>query len=84
MDTANFTTDRVAKFKCKRGMLQSIYWDGKTPGFGMRVTASGATSYIFECEAPRLGKCRKNRTHINDRQSKSVEEEMFSHASADR
>lgn len=44
----NFTADRVAKFQCAAGKKQSIYWDGKTPGLGLRVTASGAKSYIFE------------------------------------
>lgn len=44
----NFTADRVADFKCEAGKQQSIYWDGKTPGLGLRVTAKGAKSYIFE------------------------------------
>jgi len=44
----NFTADRVAGFKCAPGKLQSIYWDGKTPGLGLRVTAKDAKSYIFE------------------------------------
>ena len=44
----NFSTDRVAAFECKSGKRQSLYWDGKTPGLGVRVTASGAKSYIFE------------------------------------
>lgn len=44
----NFTADRVAYFKCQPGKMQSIYWDGKTPGLGVRVTAAGAKSYIFE------------------------------------
>lgn len=44
----NFTAERVAGFKCEPGMNQSIYWDGKTPGLGLRVTATGAKSYIFE------------------------------------
>lgn len=48
MDKANFTADRVAGFKCERGKQQTIYWDGKTPGFGVRVTAARARSYIFE------------------------------------
>lgn len=48
MEKANFTSSRVAGFKCKRSKQQSIYWDGKTPGLGLRVTASGAKSYIFE------------------------------------
>ncbi|MBY0499660.1 MAG: integrase family protein [Nitrosomonas sp.] len=50
MKWKNFTTDRVAGFKCKPGAKQSIYWDGKIPGLGLRVTASGAKSYIFQTE----------------------------------
>ncbi|MBS0497057.1 MAG: integrase family protein [Proteobacteria bacterium] len=46
----NFTSERVASFKCKLGAKQSIFWDGKTPGLGLRVTASGAKSYIFQTE----------------------------------
>ena len=44
----NFTAERVAGFKCEPGKQQTIYWDGKTPGLGLRVTAKGAKSYIFE------------------------------------
>ncbi|MDP3844358.1 MAG: integrase family protein [Oxalobacteraceae bacterium] len=44
----NFTAGRVALFKCKTGKKQSIFWDGKTPGLGLRVTAAGAKSYVFE------------------------------------
>ena len=44
----NFTADRVLAFKCDDGKQQSIYWDAKTPGLGLRVTAAGARSYIFE------------------------------------
>lgn len=44
----NFTAERVANFCCEQGKQQSIYWDGKTPGLGLRVTAKGAKSYIFE------------------------------------
>ncbi|MFS2015021.1 tyrosine-type recombinase/integrase [Massilia sp. CT11-108] len=44
----NFTSARVEAFKCVEGRQQSIYWDGKTPGLGLRVTAKGAKSYIFE------------------------------------
>src|SRR3989304_5612246 len=48
MKRENFTADRVAGFKCAPGKKQSIYGDGKTPGLGLRVTANGAKSYIFE------------------------------------
>ena len=44
----NFTAERVANYRCQPGRQQSIYWDGKTPGLGLRVTAAGAKSYIFE------------------------------------
>lgn len=48
MERENFTAERVAGFKCKPGKKQSIYWDGKTPGLGLRVTAAGAKAFIFE------------------------------------
>lgn len=44
----NFTAGRVAAYQCEAGKQQSIYWDGKIPGLGLRVTATGAKSYIFE------------------------------------
>ena len=44
----NFTAERVAAFKCQQGKQQSIYWDGKSPGLGLRVTSAGAKSYVFE------------------------------------
>ncbi|WP_321821896.1 MULTISPECIES: integrase family protein [unclassified Burkholderia] len=48
MSKTNFTVERVAAFKCEPGKKQSIYWDAKTAGFGLRVTEAGARSYIFE------------------------------------
>jgi integrase len=48
MHKVNFTSERVASFGCDVGRQQSIYWDGKTPGLGLRVTANGAKAYIFE------------------------------------
>lgn len=48
MKRENFTAERVAGFKCQAEKQQSIYWDGKTPGLGLRVTAAGSKSYIFE------------------------------------
>ena len=44
----NFTAEVIANYRCKDGKLQSIYWDAKTTGLGLRVTSSGAKSYIFE------------------------------------
>ncbi len=48
MKRGNFTADKVAGFKCQTGKKQSIYWDGKTPGLGLRVTAAGSKAFIFE------------------------------------
>lgn len=48
MKKENFTADRVSGFKCKNGKAQSIFWDAKTPGLGLRVTTAGTKSYIFE------------------------------------
>jgi integrase len=48
MKWENFTAGRVDGFKCAEGKKQSIFWDGKTSGLGLRVTAKGAKSYIFE------------------------------------
>ena len=44
----NFTADRIATFKCELSKKQSLYWDAKTPGLGLRVTANGVKSFIFE------------------------------------
>lgn len=48
MEKLNFTADRVKNFACIPGKQQTIYWDGKIPGLGIRVTAGGARAYIFE------------------------------------
>ncbi len=44
----NFTAGRIADFRCEPSKQQTIYWDGKTPGLGVRVTSNGVKSYIFE------------------------------------
>ncbi len=44
----NFTAGRVDNFECEPGKKQTFYWDAKTQGLGLRVTSSGAKSYIFE------------------------------------
>lgn len=48
MKRENFTAARVAGFQCAPGKKQSIYWDGKMPGLGLRVTAAGSKAFIFE------------------------------------
>lgn len=48
MTKQGFTVARVENFACEPGKQQSIFWDAKTPGFGVRTTSSGARAYIFE------------------------------------
>jgi integrase len=48
VNAPNFSADRVAKFKCDAGKRQAFFRDGKTPGLGLRVTAAGAKTFIFE------------------------------------
>ena len=45
----NFTAKVVNGFQCKAGKQQSIYWDGKTPGLGLRVTVGGCLLYTSRC-----------------------------------
>lgn len=44
----NFTAGRVEAYKCEAGKGQSILWDGKAVGLGLRATSAGAKSYIFQ------------------------------------
>ncbi|AGG33879.1 Phage integrase family protein [beta proteobacterium CB] len=44
----NFTAGRVDSFECEKGKQQSFHWDAKTPSLGLRVTATGKKTYIFE------------------------------------
>ncbi len=48
MKHENFTVERVTGYQCEPGKKQSIYWDGKAPGLGLRVTSANSKSYIFE------------------------------------
>lgn len=44
----NFTAGRIADFQCEDGKSQSFLWDSTATGLGLRVTAGGAKSYIFQ------------------------------------
>ncbi len=48
MAKVNFTAGRVDGFECEPGKAQSFLWDAISPGLGLRVTAAGAKSYIFQ------------------------------------
>ncbi len=68
MAKINFTAERVSAFKCVPGKQQSIFWDGKTPGLGLRVTSAGARSYIFETRLH----CKTLRITIGDHRTWTV------------
>jgi integrase len=43
-----FTAARISALQCAAGKSQSIYWDSKTPGLGVRITPSGNKAFIFQ------------------------------------
>jgi integrase len=43
-----FTVTGVARLVCPVGKGYGLYWDKRTPQLGLRVTANGARSYVFE------------------------------------
>jgi integrase len=48
MKRQNLTGKLVSSFQCAPKKRQSLFWDAKTPGLGLRVTNTGNKSYIFE------------------------------------
>jgi len=48
MSKQAFTAARITSYQCAPSKSQTLFWDAKTPGFGLRVTASGSRSYVFE------------------------------------
>jgi integrase len=48
MAKENFTAPRIGTYQCEPGKQQTIHWDAKTPGLGLRVTKTGARAYVFE------------------------------------
>ena len=48
MSKVKFTAGRVDRFQVEQGKEQSFLWDTEAPGLGMRATAKGAKSYIFQ------------------------------------
>ena len=43
-----FTAPKISTLECEKGKSQTIYWDSRTPNFGLRVTPSGNKAFIFE------------------------------------
>ena len=70
MKWENFTEPRVDKFVCAPGKKQSIFWDGKQSGLGLRVTSAGSRSYIFETSLNN----KTLRITIGDEKSWSIKE----------
>lgn len=50
MAKVNFTTGRVNNFTCEQGKAQAFLWDSKSPGLGLRATAAGAKSYVYQAK----------------------------------
>lgn len=50
MAKVKFTAGRVDGFRCESGKSQSFLWDTTAPGLGLRATANGAKSYIFQAK----------------------------------
>lgn len=42
------TAARVDSLVCAPGKSQSIHWDSKAPGLGLRVTSAGSRAFVFE------------------------------------
>lgn len=50
MSTINFTAARVNAHSCPVGKSQAFLWDANASGLGLRATAGGALSYIFQAK----------------------------------
>jgi integrase len=48
MAKINFTAERVTTLSAEPGKAQTIHWDAKAPGLGLRVTTAGARAYVYE------------------------------------
>ena len=50
MAKVKFTAGRIDSYKCEDGKNQSFLWDAAAPGLGLRATANGAKSYMFQAK----------------------------------
>lgn len=50
MAKVKFTAGRIESYQCEVGTSQSFLWDATAPGLGLRATASGAKSFIFQAK----------------------------------
>ncbi len=44
----SFTAPKIKALECEKGKSQTIYWDTKTPGLGVRITPTGNKAFIFQ------------------------------------
>ena len=71
----NFTAARVASFKCPADGAVGFMRDAKTPGLGLRVTAGGSRTYIFEARiVGAIGKRKVLRQRIGDARTMMLSE----------
>ncbi|MGA8056316.1 MAG: integrase family protein [Burkholderiales bacterium] len=75
-----FTRERVDSKRCPPERSQALYWDTEQPGLGLRVTANGARSFIFEAKLGRqtirmtIGPATMRIRAARDRQGRPVTE----------
>lgn len=50
MAKIKFTSGRIDGYQCESGKGQSFLWDATAPGLGLRATANGAKSYMFQAK----------------------------------
>lgn len=53
MERVRLTNERITDFTCPTEKQQSFLWDTEAPGLAVRITASGAKSFIFESKLRR-------------------------------
>ena len=53
MERVRLTPERIADLACPADKRQNFLWDTEVPGLAVRVTATGAKSYIFESKLNR-------------------------------
>jgi integrase len=53
MERVRLTLERIASFTCPSERQQAFLWDSEAIGLAVRVTASGAKSFIFESKLNR-------------------------------
>lgn len=50
MARLKFTAAEIAAHACEAGKSQSFIWDTEAPGLGLRATANGAKSFMFQAK----------------------------------